>query len=97
MIDDLSDDTILFHTIKLKYQYCFAILIIMKYKSLEYNAADLIDAIGEENGLNLNISIGFSCNDIRELPASLYGCTHRKETLLPKLGSQICRIERFAI
>jgi AraC-like DNA-binding protein len=70
MIEDLSDDLIVFNIINLKYQNSFAILIIMRYKSLEYNAFDLIDAVANENGLNIKISIGGVCDDIKKIPIS---------------------------
>ncbi len=89
MIEDLSDDTIIFHTITLKYQYRFAVMVIMKYKALEYKAADLIDAIGEENDLKLNICIGFTCDNIKELPASFLDALSKKEPSYQNTDSEM--------
>lgn len=71
MIENSSDETVIFYGARLKYKNSFAVLLIMNEQSQIEEVVELVKAVAHEEGINLNISIGFVCNDMNKIPVSM--------------------------
>ncbi len=70
MVENLSDDSMMLYTVKLKYKDSFAVLTIMSEKTQMKEVKELIEAIGDMKKINLRISMGIICDDIKRIPES---------------------------
>ncbi|HOJ10670.1 MAG TPA: helix-turn-helix domain-containing protein [Clostridiales bacterium] len=70
-IENLSDDTMILYAVKFKHLYSFSVLTIISEKTQTKKIKGFIEAIGEVEKINLKISVGLICDDIKRIQESI--------------------------